>query len=405
MRRIGLYYPYIHCRDERWLKLTALYWPKLARVVPEGYPVADSDVVLALNDGIGFLESTRPDAAAEAIAPLFLDLLRERGDELRARYGVAEALPSNAFGVTTEPSAPWSAEQNHGRLGRHGLAGLHLDEMAPRLRDALAASDLAYITTRSRLDESATEVRWIAMRSTLAWVYKCALTAELARRTRYTPLTDQSDSHGTHGWDAARVAAVLLDPYPAARRPHEDVEDAIGLMSVRLVVPENLDDVPVEKIIRLRERHGPEFDAYAHAVSSAAADFRESLGAIEDAEARQRYLALKVTESFAAPLEDLRKAMRGLRIDTALSSLGAKVELGAAASLAAGSLPAGQPLATAGAAVLGIASLRRNAAVARDARMNAEPVAYLLRVERGLQPQRLHERVMRGIGRATGTSV
>lgn len=37
--------------------------------------------------------------------------------------------------------------------------------------------------------------------------------------------------------------------------------------------------------------------------------------------------------------------------------------------------------------------------------MNAEPVAYLLRVERGLQPQRLHERVMRGIGRATGTSV
>ncbi len=25
---MGLYYPYVHFRDERWLKLAALYWPK-----------------------------------------------------------------------------------------------------------------------------------------------------------------------------------------------------------------------------------------------------------------------------------------------------------------------------------------------------------------------------------------
>ena len=91
MQRIGLYYPYIHCRDEQWLKLTVLYWPKLARVVPEGYPVADSDTVAALNDGLGFLETTRPEPAASAIAPLFLNLLQEHRDALKAEHGVSRA--------------------------------------------------------------------------------------------------------------------------------------------------------------------------------------------------------------------------------------------------------------------------------------------------------------------------
>jgi hypothetical protein len=34
---IGLYYPFIHFRDESWLKLTSLYWDRMGRIVPEGY--------------------------------------------------------------------------------------------------------------------------------------------------------------------------------------------------------------------------------------------------------------------------------------------------------------------------------------------------------------------------------
>jgi hypothetical protein len=43
VQRIGLYYPYVHFRDEQWLKAAALYWPGLARVVPTGFPVADTE--------------------------------------------------------------------------------------------------------------------------------------------------------------------------------------------------------------------------------------------------------------------------------------------------------------------------------------------------------------------------
>ncbi|MFC7266507.1 hypothetical protein [Streptomyces lutosisoli] len=36
LQRIGLYYPYVNFRDERWLKTAALYWPQMARIVREG---------------------------------------------------------------------------------------------------------------------------------------------------------------------------------------------------------------------------------------------------------------------------------------------------------------------------------------------------------------------------------
>ena len=45
---IGLYYPFIHFRDEGWLKLTALYWDGMRRIVPGGASVHDSDEVKRL---------------------------------------------------------------------------------------------------------------------------------------------------------------------------------------------------------------------------------------------------------------------------------------------------------------------------------------------------------------------
>ncbi len=43
----GLYYPFIHFKDEGWLKLTALYWDGMKRIVPSGARLRDSDEVNA----------------------------------------------------------------------------------------------------------------------------------------------------------------------------------------------------------------------------------------------------------------------------------------------------------------------------------------------------------------------
>ena len=37
MQTIGLYYPFIRFRSENWLKVALLYWPKIARILPNDY--------------------------------------------------------------------------------------------------------------------------------------------------------------------------------------------------------------------------------------------------------------------------------------------------------------------------------------------------------------------------------
>ncbi|MDP9612846.1 DUF6236 family protein [Streptomyces demainii] len=406
MQRIGLYYPYIHCRDERWLKTAALYWPRLARVVPQDYPVADSDTVKELHDGLGLMTRVTPTATAEAIAPYFLQALREHEADL-GRYRLEPAMRRSVVSVNAEPQARWEQFHDHGNLSRHQLAGFHEDEVAPQLRDALIDSDLAVSTQRSSISGQS-DARWLAMRPDLAWIYKCVFTQVLARSTRYTPVTDQHASHGVFtesDWNSERVARLLLgeDDAPAEK---PDLADAIGMMSVRLVIPQNIDAVPVKKIVELRRRHKAEFDRFTQAVDSAAADFRDALGDVEDPEALRQHLSLKVSGSIEIPLELLRRAMRGLKVNTTFSALGAKFGLGTMATVALSALPAGIPLVTAGATmVFGVAALRRNAAQTRDTHMNTSPTAYLLRLEKELHPQELHRRVLDGIGRVTGTTV
>jgi hypothetical protein len=69
MGRTGLYFPYVHFHDDVWLKTTALYWPRIARVVPPEYPVHDNATVRALADGLDFLVPLDPGEAIRTSFP------------------------------------------------------------------------------------------------------------------------------------------------------------------------------------------------------------------------------------------------------------------------------------------------------------------------------------------------
>ncbi|PCE34427.1 hypothetical protein [Burkholderia ubonensis] len=49
--RDALYYPYVHIRDEDWLKRTLLVFPGMARMIADDYTPNDGDLVVALSTG------------------------------------------------------------------------------------------------------------------------------------------------------------------------------------------------------------------------------------------------------------------------------------------------------------------------------------------------------------------
>ena len=79
----GLYYPFIHFKDDGWLKLTALYWDKMARIVPSSYRrVGDSRVVLERDSyvtrelaEIDFIRNLSPSEVTYPVSSLWQQLL------------------------------------------------------------------------------------------------------------------------------------------------------------------------------------------------------------------------------------------------------------------------------------------------------------------------------------------
>jgi hypothetical protein len=84
----GLYYPYIHFRDESWLKMAALYWPRMARVVPPGYRTRDSELAKRLDGELGFVVNLNPATARASTATRFTDLIKNADASVIAQMRV-----------------------------------------------------------------------------------------------------------------------------------------------------------------------------------------------------------------------------------------------------------------------------------------------------------------------------
>lgn len=414
MQRTGLYYPYVHFRDPAWIKAAALYLPEMARVVPRGFRVSDPDHVRVLRDDLGFIQDIDPAGAVEAASRHLLRLVDERGAEVRSRFGVhGTGGPDAVDVVNAEPSPPGTRAfvDDHARFvpsGGRPLAGLYPEEMSPELRETLFGTGLAVRRVRNTVDRD-TYHAWVGVDPALAWVYKCALTAELAGRTAFLPVTDQEAAHtAVDPWDAERMAAVLLGGAPAPAGTG-DLAGRVGVLSVRCVLPARLAEVPAEKIVELRKKYEPEFFAYMDAIARTAADLREELADIRSPQALDMYVRQAVHKDFEVELGKLREAMKGVGLQTITTSVSTTFDTPTSAALASGLIgtvggtvagSAAGIVAGVGATAVGILGGARRQ---RDAALASSPVSFLLRVERGLRPTTAVRRIGRALRRSAGT--
>ncbi|MEV0600345.1 DUF6236 family protein [Streptomyces sp. NPDC050315] len=129
----------------------------MARVVPLDFRLADPEDIVALREKLDFMVNVDPGEAAASVARELLKVVTDSGEELQRRY----------------------------RIGYED----YLHHRVVRAR-RVNTEPLATVSTRNFVVRASGR-EWLAMDPTLAWVYKCALTSELAERTAYTPTTDQ----------------------------------------------------------------------------------------------------------------------------------------------------------------------------------------------------------------------
>jgi hypothetical protein len=404
---MGLYYPYVHLLDEAWLKVAVLYWPKMARIVPDGYEIRDNHTTVAFKNGLDFIVDLSPDRGMRAASEMLIRTLEQHGDRLIERYRVSAKTPlrwhkrnhgpdsgpgQQAAIPPPRPVNPSSSQPavywDNSQPIISALSGLHRNRTTAHLRNTLTDLGLA---TKSNGP-------WIGLHPDLAWVYMCALAEQIALPNRLSPVTDQSAAHlANHGWSTDRIAAVLLgEPVEQDENADGDLRAAAGLLAVGLTVPANLAAVSTDKIIRIRQRYGAEFDAFHDLIATTADELRKELTGIVDPRILDIYLEQEVNRRFLRPAQELEKAIRGLGIETAYVAANAKFELPAALVGVGGAMLVDQPLvAGAGAVTFGLLTLGRSVIQKRAETTAPSAASYLWRIKRATAPKSLPDRLFR----------
>lgn len=390
----GLYYPYIHFRDDQWVKLAALYWTSMARMVPRHYPTRDSPTVERLKGELDFVVDLRPGASAERTAKLFLGLLESHGVDLVDRLGVGYPEPD---------ARGWFWKGPEGRGGRIGF--IYAEKLTGELVSAMASLGLAmprpgstHETDRASMMHG--DATWIGMDERLAAVYMSVLADEVATSNSIAPCTDQPGFvSAIGGWSIETVAQLLLgEPLgpESASVSQTSRHELIAYMAIDMAGPIDIRRVPVEQVIQFRLTHGHELTAFRRVVEGIIEEL-PNVGKDMSVDILKTYVREEVNHKLDKPRRDLEKALKSSRIDTALRSIGMQVALPGLTGLSSVGVGVDPIVGVGVGAALGFATVARDRSRFKTSLRAQAPAAnYLLELERRLASPSMVRRRLSG---------
>jgi hypothetical protein len=374
----GLYYPFIHFKDEGWLKLTALYWDGMKRIVPMGATLHDSDEVKRLIDA-NFVHNESPTDAAAGIAPAFRELIAAHGDTLRAQFGIDRRAdwPEDPY---TELYAPTGSDSK--------LAYVFEEKIDQQLLSDLFACKL--VTERTG------NARWIGMHPRVASLYMMSLAEAMAPAVGAHPLTDEAFDHiAVSGLTMERLAAALLEqPSLVHQRDEREIEEHMMCLALRYVVPAAPAEIPAESIIAFRRSYAEERSQFQAEIAKMAANLAY-LNEVTDLRELDRHLQSEYDKTLAKRLQRLEKSLRRAGIDTVESTIGTSfaIPAGLATALTAVGLSLAPPVSAALGIAVGVWTIWRKHKKARDGLLKPSPEAYLYQASRSFTPKSLTSRI------------
>ncbi|MER7609192.1 DUF6236 family protein [Nocardioides sp. NPDC127503] len=385
MQRAALYYPYIHIRDDNWLKAASLYWPSVRRIVPQGYPKHDSRTAEAFAEE-GVLRDVDPGWRMDRFAVDLASAIHTNIDEVANQYGLLQAYGADNHAGGRHKWEPW---QNA------ALAWIHFQKIPRRLIDLLVDSGVA-VRGRGQVHKDEHLILhgqltrpedWIGMHPALASAYMTALAGEISDQSSFEPLTDQTDLRvATPNHDVRAALSLLLGQH--ANRDRAASADGIEtyvMLALQQVVPVDLDQITAEQIIECRNKLAQELTDFRTYVDGMQQDLLE-LAQIPDDIRRIEAFTEQVQETVEQPLRNLERGMNQLKVPTVrelfVSTLLAPTT---AASLThAGATPA--TAFTAGTAVV-VGNAWWSIHEKRSALKKGAAVGYLLDVRSQLTPK------------------
>ncbi len=342
---VTLYYPFIHPRDENFMKAALLFWSKVRRIVPESVTVGDkvdgdTESVQKLTDS-GLLISTDPAPYTKVTSETFLKILDTSQVDLRIGKSEAEELRT-----------------------RH--VNIHVEKIAYEI---LVALDERGVARRSG--------DWVTMRDEVGILYMHCLASSMSDAMS-APLLADSTAHAEFG------ETFLFNPLltsDLARATRLNPTETLLQLGLPLPTPEALAGVTIDKVIRFVNRNASEKQAFRNAIEG----ILQAASEVTDSNELADYLSDKRT-SIQSAIKNLEKSLGEIRVISVGNA--AKITIPAAFSAGAKALPFG-PIgvgiaAAIGLAIAAISIYAETRGKLRQARLGS-PYHYIIRLKKKLK--------------------
>ncbi|MDO3686168.1 DUF6236 family protein [Micromonospora sp. C28ISP2-4] len=395
MQEPGLYFPFVHIRDDDWLKMAALYWPSVRRLVPADYIKHDRATARTLSSA-GVLRDEDP---ARLIPHLSWDLARalhDNADRLIEKFSIDRAF------------VDWNSEQQfQGSPEREPQLGwIHVTKFPSDVLQDLQEIGLAHVGRHSeQLSHHAPPEDWIGLHPAVAGAYMTALASSISKAARFEPLTDQDDLRvATTSSDVGAALGLLMgrkaEPVNSAYAFESNI-DAYVMLALQYARPTNLASVSANKILQCRSDLAEELIAFREYVVAQ----REELADLASTPVRHRRLeafAAHVEKTVEIPLRKLEKGLALHKLEPTRSLIVTGSLVPPAAATALGAMPPATATTVGALAAVGAAWWQINS-VRESAKTNS-PVGYLLDARDRLTSKNLATQV-RKIFRGTYSGV
>lgn len=358
MASIALYYPSARFRDDKWLKLAMLTWDNVARIRPPGISDSDSEFVRRVCGETDFIIDVSPDGEElQQVSESFLKLLNAYQNQLHAAY---------ASSATQSPTWIYVGGAAGGKVNRY---------LADRLRDAgLAVNDPAR--------------PYLGFHPKLGSIYMAVLAEVIAARNRLCPTTDEPRAYSAIG-ASDRLMTLALDDDQVRLAP--DPESAYLQFAIQsVIVPNRLEAVPTATLIDFQRRHRAELHAFRAHIAELA-DELEAVAATANRKVAYAHLKNIYDTRTKPQLDDLRRGLGRLGVETTVGTLALKVDVNTAAGTLVGGVAATGGHWVLGGAAVAIAAIPYLVGQfgKRREQVKKSPTTYLLQVQKELNSRSL----------------
>lgn len=271
-----LYYPYTHFRDTSWLKLAALYYEEITRIIPAQFTTNDPRDVQELTDA-GFLTQADPTESAETIAQAFIDYAKRylSDKQQRAKLFPELALSGKGFRIQPGKMAPEVRKL--------------LEQLQPQLHLPQHSDDFDLDPVTGGV-----YMAFLAKRMSEECSIPIATHDPLFQKLIYKSLTSEAS-------------------------PKADAQEntfALASLVIQNVVPMDAASIPVDSIIKFREKHCEARLAFSEAITTLA----KGVDLSDNEQTLKKYLEDK-RRQVNTRVRGLKKSMLDSGIQTAQSTL------------------------------------------------------------------------------------